>query len=264
MSSEVLSTGWESNTPPDDTLARRFVLAYADRVTAMAKRTGGRTCLVNGARMVDLGSPFGYDNVVVLTRPVAEAEWRSLLGAADEFFPPSRWWVLLSIFATPDLGRHGLVRVGHPPLMLRPASPVPAPPPGLDIRLVDDAARLADFERVLVEGYGLAAVGAPAIADLALARCLLHLVVGYADGTAVATAGAAVHHGVVEIDWVATLPAARKRGFGAAITGAAVAAAPELPAMLIASDDGHRVYQRLGFLDLFRATMWEHVPATSP
>lgn len=264
MSSDVLSTGWETGTPPDDTLARRFVFAYADRVTTMARRTGGRTCCVKGARMADLASPFGYDNVVVLTRPVAEADWRELLEAADGFFPRSRWWVLLSIFTTPDLNRYGLVRVGHPPVMLRPAAPVPSPGPALDIRPVDDAARLADFERVLVAGYGLADVGAPAIADLALARCLLNLVVGYADGTAVATAGSAVHHGIVEVDWVATLPGARGRGFGAAITEAAVAVAPDLPAMLIASDDGHRIYQRLGFLDLFRATMWEHLPATAP
>lgn len=65
---------------------------------------------------------------------------------------------------------------------------------------------------------------------------------------------------VLDVDWVAVLPQARGRGYGGAVTSAALAVAPELPAMLISSDDGHPVYRRLGFWDLFRATMWEHPP----
>lgn len=256
----TLNTGWEPDVPVGDTLARRFVFAYADRLAAMAGRTGGRILEVDGARLADLGSPFGYDNAVVLTRPAAPADWPALLEQARAFFPPGRWWVVLSLWPTPDLADLGLVRVGHPPLMLRPPAPAPPVPPGLEVRAVGDAGDLADFERVLVAGFGLESVGTPAIADLALAGDLLHLLVGYAGGEAVATAGCAVHHGVVEVDWVATLPAARRRGYGAALTAAAVGVAPELPALLIASDDGHRVYQDLGFLDLFRTTMWEQPP----
>jgi hypothetical protein len=258
MTSEVLTTGWEPGVPAGDTITRRFVLAYAERIAAMAARTGGRQKWVDGARMADLRSPFRYDNAVVVTRPLAEAEWPDLLAAAEAFFPPQRWWVVLSVFPTPDLGAHGLVRVGHPPLMLRPPGPTPPPAPGLDVRAVTDAATLADFQSVLVAAYGLAEVGVPAIADLALVGSLLALRVGYADGAPVATAGAAVHHGIVEVDWVATLGSARRRGFGAAITSAVVDVAPDLPAVLIASDDGQGVYRRLGFLDLFRTTMWEH------
>ncbi|NMO91413.1 GNAT family N-acetyltransferase [Actinomycetospora sp. TBRC 11914] len=261
MSTEVLTTGWEPGVPADDTITRRFVLAYADRIAAMASRTGGRQKWVDGARMADLRSPFGYDNAVVVTRPLAEAEWPGLLEAAGAFFPPSRWWVVLSVFATPDLTGLGLVRVGHPPLMLRPPGPVPPPAPGLEVRAVTDEATLADFGSVLVAAYGLADVGVPAIADLALARSLLHLRVGYVDGVPVATAGAVVHHGIVEVDWVATLPGLRRRGYGAAVTSAVVDLAPELPSVLVASDDGQGVYRRLGYLDLFRTTMWEHPPS---
>ena len=82
---------------------------------------------------------------------------------------------------------------------------------------VVDEATLADFGRTLVTGYGLEDIGVPAIADLALIGSLLHLYVGYADGEPVATAGSAVHHGVVEIDWVAVLPEVRGRGFGGAV-----------------------------------------------
>ncbi len=262
MGTEVLTTGWEPGVPAGDTITRRFVLAYADRITAMATRTGGRQKWVDGARMADLRSPFGYDNAVVLTRPLAESEWPGVVEAADAFFPPSRWWVVLSVFPTPDLTGHGLVRVGHPPLMLRPPGPVPpSSVPGLEVRRVDDPDTLADFRTVLVAAYGLAGVGAPAVADPALAASLLHLRVGYADGVPVATAGAAVHHGIVEVDWVATMPGVRRRGYGAAVTSAVVDVAPELPSVLIASDDGHGVYRRLGYLDLFRTTMWEHPPS---
>ncbi|HEY2192531.1 MAG TPA: GNAT family N-acetyltransferase [Actinomycetospora sp.] len=258
MSTEVLTTGWEPRVPAGDTITRRFVLAYTARIAAMADRTGGRRKWVEGARMADLRSPFGYDNAVVVTRPLAEAEWPGVITAADAFFPSSRWWVVLSVFPTPDLTRHGLRRVGHPPLMLRPPGPLPPPDARLDVRPVTDTATLADFQAVLVAAYGLAEVGVPAIADLALARTLLHLRVGYADGVPVATAGAAVHHGIVEVDWVATLPTARRRGFGTAITAAVVDVAPELPSVLLASDDGQEIYRRLGYLDLFRATLWEH------
>ncbi|HEY2223205.1 GNAT family N-acetyltransferase [Actinomycetospora sp.] len=261
MSTGVLTTGWEPGVPAGDTIIRRFVLAYADRIAAMAARVGGRQKWVEGARMADLGSPFGYDNAVVVTRPLSEGEWPDVVAAADAFFPPHRWWVVLSVFPTPDLRAHGLLRVGHPPLMLRPPAPTPPPLPGLDVRAVEDATTLADFQAVLVAGYGLAEVGVPAIADLALAGSLLHLRVGYVDGTPVATAGAAVRHGIVEVDWVATLPQARRRGYGTAITAAVVDVAPDLPSVLIASDDGHAIYRRLGYLDLFRTTMWEHPPS---
>jgi GNAT superfamily N-acetyltransferase len=258
VSTEVLTTGWAPRVAADDTITPRFVLARTARIAALADRTGGRRKWVEGARMADLRSPFGPDNVVVVTRPLAEAEWPGVVTAADAFFPPSRWWVLLSVFPTPDLTRHGLRRVGDPTLVVRPPGPPPAPDPRLDVRAVTDAATLADFRAVLVAAHGLAA--APPNADLALARSVLHLLVGYADGEAVATAGCAVHHGIVEVDWVATLPAARRRGYGAALTASSVAVAPELPALLIASDHGHGVYRDLGFLDLFRTTMWERPP----
>lgn len=254
-----LTSGWEPDVPVTDTIARRFVVAYADRVAAMAE-PAGRVRDVDGARMVDLGSPFGYDNAVVLLRPPASAaELAELVAQAHAFYPPERWWVLLSLFTTGDLRGEGLTLVGHPPVMVRTPAPLPAPPPGLELRTVDDPATLADFCRVLVAGFGMAEVGVPAIADLGLARSLLRLVVGYADGEPVSTAGGATRHGIVEVDWVATLPTARRRGFGGAVTAAVLD--PGLPAVLLASDDGQPVYRRLGFWDVFRATMWEHPPS---
>jgi GNAT superfamily N-acetyltransferase len=62
--------------------------------------------------------------------------------------------------------------------------------------------------------------------------------------------------GLVEVDWVATAPSARGHGYGTALTWAAIDAAPGLPAVLIASDDGRPVYDKMGFLRLMRLSMY--------
>ena len=48
----------------------------------------------------------------------------------------------------------------------------------------------------------------------------------------------------------------RGRGLGAADTWAATMADPTLPAMLIASDLGRPVYERMGYLRLTRFALW--------
>jgi len=93
-----LSTGWEPDVPVGDTIARRFAFAYADRVTAMARARGGRVLHRDDALIADLGSPFGYDNAVVLLRPRDPNGLATLLTEAADVFPPHRWWVLLSLW----------------------------------------------------------------------------------------------------------------------------------------------------------------------
>jgi hypothetical protein len=88
----------------------------------------------------------------------------------------------------------------------------------------------------------------------------LHLFTGYVDGRPVATSGARVGHGIVDIEWVSCLEEARGAGVGAAMTWAAAMVCPELPATLIASDDGQPVYERMGFLRVLRMTMWHRPP----
>jgi hypothetical protein len=43
---------------------------------------------------------------------------------------------------------------------------------------------------------------------------------------------------------------------GEAVSWAATLTAPALPAILLASDLGRPIYQRMGYLPLCRATMW--------
>jgi GNAT superfamily N-acetyltransferase len=254
-------TGWEPDLPAADSVLRQFVHAYADRVVATARVVGGHVRLTDAAVIADARSPFFFDNGIVLMRPPGPTVAAEIAAAADVF--GDRPWVLMSAWPTPDFRELGLTLVGHPPLMLRlPGGRPPAHPDRLMIHQVTDDARRADFVRTLVEGYPMPA-GTETVAfhpDL-LGRTV-DLLVGYVDGRPVACGGASIAHGIAEIDWIATLPAHRGKGYGAALTWAAATIRPDLPAVLLASDPGRPVYERLGFVSLLRCTMWMKEPSS--
>ena len=72
----------------------------------------------------------------------------------------------------------------------------------------------------------------------------------------VSVATAFTHAGVNQVEMVATVPDARGKGYGAAVTWRATLADPDLPAVLISSDDGRSVYERMGYIPLTRWTLW--------
>ncbi|MEA2686613.1 MAG: hypothetical protein QOE93_1808 [Actinomycetota bacterium] len=255
-----LTHGWEPDLAVGDTLLRGFLFAFADRLATMADGVGGRLRRTPEACFADPHSAFVFDNGVVLLQPPGVADIAAVVADALDFYPPGRTWILFSAWPLPDLSSAGLELVGHPPFLLRTPAPfIRTDPPGSRIVEVTTRQQLADFERVLVEGYPMPEGGA--ILDHRLLGGAIRLWVGYDDspdgeGRAVAVSGAHVAHGLVEVDWVATLPDVRGRGWGAALTGRAVAVEPDLPAVLISSDDGRPVYERLGFLAVHRCTVW--------
>ncbi|MCI4352715.1 MAG: GNAT family N-acetyltransferase [Thermoplasmata archaeon] len=90
--------------------------------------------------------------------------------------------------------------------------------------------------------------------------------VGYLDGTPVATSAYFLCGGVVGIYGIATVPSARRRGFGATMTLAALEDGRTLDCregVLIATTMGEPLYRRLGFRELFRATQVE-IPTDRP
>ncbi|MGH9225205.1 MAG: GNAT family N-acetyltransferase [Acidimicrobiales bacterium] len=91
----------------------------------------------------------------------------------------------------------------------------------------------------------------------------IRLFVGYEEDRAVAVSGAGIAHGLVDVEWVAVLPDSRGKGYGRAMTVHAMQAQPDLPAVLLASDDGRGVYERLGFVSVLRCTIWWR-PTLSP
>ena len=82
------------------------------------------------------------------------------------------------------------------------------------------------------------------------------VIVAYDGATALATASAHSAAGVTLVESVAAMPAARGRRVGGAVTVAATVAFPGQGAVLLASDDGQPVYERLGYHRLERWTVW--------
>jgi len=150
----VLTTGWEPDVPIDDTFVRRFVFALAEAWEPTVAALGGHVMRCAEFALADLGRPAGLANAVTLLQPLSHEG--TLLDAVEDAVAGGTGTVaLLSAWPTPDLTARGWQLAGHPPLHLRPPAPLPpAPAPrGLRVAPVTDATGVADFERVLVEGY---------------------------------------------------------------------------------------------------------------
>lgn len=251
---EQLTTGWEDSAPSDDTLSLAGLRAMADRAVGWARAACGRTRGAPGPTLADAGSPCPFLNAAV-SPGALDVERAAAIG---DFFPAGRPFVLVSPHPTPDLRAAGLRLVGHPPFMVRPPGGAvpPPPPPGVTVTEVRDAAGLAEWDRVLAAAYPMP--GSPAPPSLLGGPTRFWL--ARADGEPVATALSHTGHGVVDVECVATLPAHRGRGIGAAATWAATLADPALPAVLIASDDGIGTYRRMGYLAVARWTLWFRSP----
>lgn len=256
-----LTHGWEPDLDPSDSLLRRFVLASADRGEAMAAAVGGRVRRTEAYSAADPASPVMFDNSVIVLQPADYVDLPDALAEALAWYPPERHVVVLSPFPTPDLGSLGLSLMGHPPFMYRGVGGhAPPLPEGLVIDAVTSESDLSDFVQTLVTAYPMPGGDSSGIADPRVMSDSIRLFVGRVDGVPVATAGARIGHGVNDVEWVSTMPTHRRRGFGEALTWAATLAAPELPAVLIASDDGQGVYESMGYVRLLRLTVWHRPP----
>jgi len=252
-----LETGWEPDTPVDDTLVRQFVTAYAQWMEAVARASGGPVLRTDDFVAVDDHAAHPLLNHTIMLRPVRDDRADEVAAQLFGFYTGDGG--PFSMFSPWPISLSALQVEGHPPLMLRPAGgDRPALPAGLEITAADNREELGDYERVLVDGFPLDAMQ-PFRAGSVFHPANLHVpgtkfFVGRADGQPVTVATSIVACGVNHVEFVATLPDARGRGFGEAVTWAATMAAPELPAVLVASDMGRPVYERMGYVALTRWT----------
>ncbi|GAA2137369.1 hypothetical protein GCM10009844_04360 [Nocardioides koreensis] len=255
---EHLATGWEPEVPLDDTLVRQAAHLHASWPTTVAKASGRPWRWTDdwaGGFVADRGA---LSNVIVLLRPTADIG--TVLDEVAELIPSGSPYFLLSPWQAPDLGPHGLVLLGHPPLMVRfPAAHDIPVRDGVELLEVRDARELAVAERVLVEGYPMPDLEPLSPGDLlgpAILSPATRVWLARVDGVPAAVAAAHLHAGVTLVEYVATRPPARGRGAGAAVTWAATLADPARPAVLTASDDGRPVYEAMGFVALERWSAW--------
>jgi GNAT superfamily N-acetyltransferase len=253
-----LPTGWEPEAPTDDTLVRRAVHLHASWPTTVASAIGRPWRWTDdwaGGFLADKGA---LSNPILLLRPPVDIG--RVLDEVAELVPPASPYFLLSRWQAPDLTPHGLVLLGHPPLMVRfPAAHDVVVPSGVEIVEVDAPDELAVAERVLVAGYPMPDLEPLAPGDLlgpSILTPATRVWLARVDGEPAAVAASHAHAGVTLVEYVATLPAARGRGAGSAVTWAATLAEPSHPAMLVASDDGRPVYESMGFVAIERWTAW--------
>ena len=175
---------------------------------------------------------------------------------------PALWWI--GPLSKPnDIGEllrhHGIVPAGEVPAMaidLARLETTHTPTGNFEIRRrVDDAQMRALWARTAAVGTGFTEEVADAM--VAVERGLAdpeydaqYRYIGFLDGQPVATSAMVLHAGVAGIYAVATLPAARLRGVGTAMTAIPLLEARMMGyrvGILQASSAGQALYRALGF-----------------
>jgi hypothetical protein len=261
---EHLVDGWEPDLPVGDTLVRQAVHVLASWSVEVARSAGRPWHAGSGWAAGWIGDRGALTNPVVLLRPPTDLP--AVLQEIDSLFPAKVPYLLVCPWRMPQLRQHGLALLGHPPLMARLPGTAPdaaaaggPSAPSVRVRPVRDAQELALAERVLVDGYPMPDLEPLAVGDLlgpSILQGTTRVWLAWLDERPVAVAATHQNAGVSLVEYVATLPDARGLGAGSAVTWAATTAEPDQPAVLLASDDGRPVYERMGYQAIERWSAW--------
>jgi hypothetical protein len=256
-------TGWELNAPRPDTVVRQFIDSHV-AFQQLAGEAMGATVVVNERFIaVDTGRPATFLNLALLRKPLMGAELEPTMLELEAIYGAAGTTgtaVIYSPLPTPDFSPWGWTLSGHPPLQLRSPFTQMVDIGSIRIELVSTAAQLQTFERVMIEGFEMEEMrGLPEnslFTPALLADERFGAWLGYLEGEAVAGAASMVEGALVDVVMVATLPQARRKGLGLAVTQAATRPELGLPAVLFSSDEGRPVYERLGFVPILRGSFW--------
>lgn len=248
-------TGHLEDTPVQDTVVRRFLHNQADLSALVAESGGGDVARRPDLSVATFDTPAAYQNQAVLLRPLAGLD-DELLDVAEQGLAGTHG-ILLSAWPTPDLAARGWGLVGHPTFVVR--GPQPPATWFAAVRRVTTVDDLALAERVVADGFPVPeAQGAPPgfAYPPAVLGTDLHVFLGSLDGEVVAAASSHAAYDVLNLCFAATLPAARRRGVWEQLAQARLAEAPHLQAAAFTSDYSRAGFEKLGFLPVFRFTLW--------
>lgn len=256
-----LATGWEPDTPTDDTMLRRYLLHNADLTSAIARAGGGDVVKDDSFVAADLRRPSGYWNAVTLLSP--PQDWEATLDSIEGIAGRGRGTVSLwSAWPTPDLRDRGWRLSGHPPLLLRPPAPVWSAPrsAGRTLARVRNEEALREWERVAIEGYPLdelmdeppGGVAPPALLD----DERFSFWSGLDGDTAVHAAMSFESRGLGSLAFGATLEPYRHRGHWRASAVRRLQSMSPPWSAGVFSDHSRAGAERLGFVPITRLTLW--------
>lgn len=223
----------------------------AELLMAMGAAGGGSQRVDDLAEWTIGGSPLDYHNAVVRASSVEVVA--ESLAELKKHGVPGTWHVGPSMpIDGAALTAAGFAADGSEPGMAVRISELIAPRavPGLSLTRVRDDEALAVWEATLGQGFGEGEREARWVASvyrkLGYDDPWQHYL-GWLDGVPVATATVYLGAGVAGLYFVMTVPEARRRGIGAAITYGALCAASTEYAVLESSSAGRPVYESLGF-----------------
>jgi GNAT superfamily N-acetyltransferase len=251
------------NTAERAVLEHENWIAYLTGVVRCTNAT--RVHRHGGAVSILSDIPFDWFNQVLIERP--DATPAGLLTVMEEGLRRGSGLVVrlrdgVDDRFTSTLTRTGLVAAGEaattPGMVAFPIDRniiadaiAPSRLPGFEIRQVMDAIGIDDHRTVVTEGFGspsAVAFGSTCAGLLDHPDCTVY--VGYAGGVPVASGLGWRTGRTIGVYAIATIPAARQNGYGAAMTARVVTDGLEAGcdvAVLQASELGRPIYERLGF-----------------
>ncbi len=232
--------------------SQNLVATWRETATVIGGIIGGSDVCPS----VALGVPAPPFNGAILMEPVADRAGllEEIAGFMAHAAVPYLVWVREGLddeFPEACL-RAGLTDVGGPPVMaMASLAPGPPPPAELSIEQANGPEDITDFVNVFSEGFGVPRVMAERVfTRVVLTAGVFGAVLGRVDGQAVTAASVTVSGTTAGIYNVATLAKHRGKGYGAAMTWAAMDVGRSRGcdhAILQASEMGLSVYEKMGF-----------------
>jgi GNAT superfamily N-acetyltransferase len=228
---------------------------------------------LDGSIAIFSGLDYGVFNIGLMTRRVAEGELERRLLELGRFFSKRtlRWsvWVCEDMLDGPVRRRekgiflnYGMRPISQPPGMLAPQLLPPVHHlPEIEMRPVSDAVTRAAFAEITSTSFEIPYTVAHAVYMREQAwRCDYQGFVAFANGRPAAIVAIVAAAGVIGVYSLATLPGLRRQGYAEALLRAAAAEVSRRTGftrvILQSTDAGYALYQRMGFRDATRFTVY--------